>query len=154
MQLVHGNMWRVWDKADLFLITTNSTVRDDGRLVMGRGIAKEACSRFSQFDIAMQFGQWILRFCPDRPYGLIVSPLWTSNSARKLGCFQVKHHWSEPASLELIQLSTNQLIHLAQHYPDKQMHLNFPGVGNGKLTTKEVLPIISALPNNVTVWQR
>lgn len=37
-----GNMWTAYAAADLFLISTNSTIRQDGALVMGRGIARQA----------------------------------------------------------------------------------------------------------------
>ena len=34
-----GNMWTAFDETALFLLTTNSTVKRNGALVMGRGIA-------------------------------------------------------------------------------------------------------------------
>lgn len=37
-----GDMWSVYDDADLFLITTNSTLKKNGALAMGRGIAQQA----------------------------------------------------------------------------------------------------------------
>ncbi|MCO5205659.1 MAG: hypothetical protein M9928_11545, partial [Anaerolineae bacterium] len=45
-QYRQGDMWSAWDSADLFVITTNSTLRADGALVMGRGIARQARNRF------------------------------------------------------------------------------------------------------------
>jgi hypothetical protein len=46
MKLTNGNMWSAYPQADLFLITTNSTLKNDGCLVMGKGIALEAAQRF------------------------------------------------------------------------------------------------------------
>ena len=40
MQLARGDMWSAYDGADLFLVTTNSVVTHDGKLVMGAGIAR------------------------------------------------------------------------------------------------------------------
>jgi hypothetical protein len=46
-QYKRGDMWSAWDSADLFVITTNSTLRlGDKNLVMGRGIALQAKSAF------------------------------------------------------------------------------------------------------------
>ena len=45
MILEHGDMWSVFGKTDLFCITTNSFIRRDGQLVMGRGIALAAKKR-------------------------------------------------------------------------------------------------------------
>ena len=35
-----GDLWTAFAPTNLFLITTNSTIRKDGALVMGRGIAQ------------------------------------------------------------------------------------------------------------------
>ncbi len=48
-----GNMWTAYEPADLFLITTNSTIRRDGALVMGRGIARQAKERFPDLDVTL-----------------------------------------------------------------------------------------------------
>lgn len=48
-------MWTAYDDADLFLITTNSTLKKNGVLVMGRGIARQACDRCPGLDTALQF---------------------------------------------------------------------------------------------------
>jgi hypothetical protein len=102
MQLQYGDMWTAWDSADLFAITTNSTITKDGRLVMGRGIAQQARDRFPGIDkeLASQFTSG------DR-YGLLVSPQWP---AQKLAAFQVKIHWRSKASLDLIEYSASCLL--------------------------------------------
>lgn len=56
-----GDMWTAYEPADLFLITTNSTIRPDGALVMGRGIARQARDRFP--GLAEVLGQHILNIC-------------------------------------------------------------------------------------------
>jgi len=83
-----GNMWSAYDDADLFVLTTNATIKRNGALVMGRGIARQARNRFPGLDTAL--GQQILSVCGSQgEYGLLVSPRW---SAAKLGMFQVKFH--------------------------------------------------------------
>ena len=144
-----GDMWAAFATTDLFLITTNSTIRKDGVLVMGRGIARQARERFPGLDAAI--GKQILSLCGNEgQYGLLVSPRWPE---AKLGAFQVKAHYSQPAGLELIRHSTAMLCAWCAMHPDAQVILNYPGIGNGRLHSKTVLPIIGQLPKQVTIWE-
>lgn len=156
-QFCTGNMWTAYESADLFLISTNSMLRRDGALVMGRGIAKEARDRFPGLDKAL--GQQIQKQCgnpsaPLRPglgvYGLLISPRWP---AARLGAFQVKTNAMQAASLVLIQKSTTALCVWCQEHPQASVHLNFPGIGAGRLLREKVLPIIEQLPETVCIWE-
>jgi hypothetical protein len=40
----------------------------------------------------------------------------------------------------------------AEEHPEVEIHLNMPGVGSGRRSLQEVLPIIEVLPDNVHVW--
>ena len=116
---------------------------------MGRGIARQAKERFPGLDVVL--GGHIQALCGNQGiYGLLVSPRWP---AAKLGAFQVKQHYSQPASLELIRRSTTALCAWCAKHPDALVHLNFPGIGNGRLLREDVLPIIAQLPNQVTIWE-
>jgi len=85
-----GDMWSAWEISDLFLITTNGSFSTSGKLVMGRGIARQARDRFPGLDRALAK---TLR-TPGRRYGLLVSPRWPE---AKLGLFQVKlRYWGMP----------------------------------------------------------
>lgn len=146
-----GNMWTAFDEAALFLLTTNSTIKRNGALVMGRGIARQARDRFPGLDSAL--GKQILSVCGNpsallRPgqgqYGLLVSPRWPE---ARLGAFQVKRHYSQPASLELIRHSTAMLCTWCAEHPTATVAVNFPGIGNGRLRREDVLPIIMQLPD-------
>lgn len=144
-----GNMWTAYTTADLFLVSTNSTIRQDGALVMGRGIARQAKERFPGLDAAL--GRQVQALCGNQGiYGLLVSPRWP---AAKLGAFQVKRHYSQPARLELIRRSTAALCTWCADHPDTSVHLNYPGIGNGRLHREAVLPIIAQLPDQVTIWE-
>ena len=108
-----GDMWTTFTETDLFLITTNATIKRNGALVMGRGIARQARDRFPGLDVAL--GKQIKNVCGNPStqlrsgqgqYGLLVSPRWPR---AKLGAFQVKRHYSQLASLELIRRSTTAL---------------------------------------------
>ncbi len=163
MILRHGDMWSAWNQADLFLITTNSSTRTDGHLVMGAGIARQARDRFPGLDarlgrvikdmstVSVQFAHrgrtynsWVV------PYYLLVSPDWPR---AKIGLFQVKGRFNAPADPGLIKHSTEMLCQWCNEHPEAQVHLNFPGIGNGRLEPGDVLPLINELPDSVHVWQ-
>jgi hypothetical protein len=152
-----GDMWSVFHEADLFLITTNATLKQNGALVMGRGIARQARDRFPELDLAL--GRHIDRVCGDSvdarrsglgEYGLLVSPRWP---AAKLGAFQVKYHYSQPAELDLIARSAEALAVWCEAHPQARVHLNYPGIGNGRLNQIDVWPLVAQLPMQVAIWK-
>lgn len=148
-QFCRGDMWTAYDDADLFLITTNSTLKKNGALVMGRGIARQARDRFPGLDVTL--GREIARRCGSRgEYGLLVSPRWP---AAKLSAFQVKTDYARPAALSLIRLSAIALLIWCEEHPGAAVHVNCPGIGNGGLARAEVLPLLKSLPANVHVWE-
>lgn len=94
-------------------------------------------------------GRHIQALCSNQGiYGLLISPRWP---AAKLGVFQVKQYYSQPASLELIRCSTAALCAWCVEHPNALVHLNFPGIGNGRLRREDVLPIIAQLPDRVAI---
>lgn len=134
-------MWGVYDNAGLFLVTTNSYITPKGCLVMGGGIAKEARDRFTGLDKIL--GGKINHLST---YGLLISENWP------IGLFQVKRHYKENADLSLIRYSTNMLKMWANNHQNILVHLNFPGIGLGRLDPLDVYNVICTLPNNVNVW--
>jgi len=156
MILERGDMWSVFGKTDLFLITTNPIMRKDGAVVMGRGIAKQVADKFP--GLPWDFGRYLQQFSVlhRRPY--------TGNlgmyGGQDIGFFMVKDHWREPAQLSIIEQSVQSMLN-AMHYrgipggipPRLRWDLNFPGIGNGKLKREDVLPLIEKLPDNVHVWE-
>jgi len=148
MNIQYGNMWDVYDESDLFLITTNSFIKRNGALVMGAGIARQARDRFPGLDLAL--GRKIKHL---GKYGLIVSEKWPD---KKLGAFQVKYHFKDRAELNLISHSTEMLMEFIEtrRLYSSKIHLNFPGIGNGKLDKDAVLRVVEVLPDCVTLWER
>lgn len=103
-----------------YVITTNSYVKNDGSLVMGRGTALRAAQLHKDIpkilgDLIMLHGNvpFIL------PYNLISLP--------------VKWHWRDQADIALIQDSLIQLRYLLRMYPYDVVRIPRPGCGNGKL---------------------
>lgn len=139
-----GNMWDCLEEVDHFLITTNAIVKQNGALVMGAGLAKQARDAYPGLD--QTFGEAIEMWAENGVYGVI---LWAN---LKFGAFQVKHHFKDQANLHLITYSTGMLKVWAQTKGDQKFALNFPGIGNGGLPYDQVKPIVDLLPNNVQVW--
>ena len=143
-----GDMWSVLATTDLFAITTNSCIKRNGALVMGRGIAKVVRDRWPGIDIAA--GNMITNTVGSMgKYGLLVSPGWPD---KKLGLFQVKFMYSDQADCDLIDFSVTKLLEWQNAHPGKRVDLNFPGIGNGGLSIDVVKPIVDALPKNIHIW--
>ena len=154
MILEKGNMWNVFGKTELFLITTNPIIRKDGAVVMGRGIAKEVKERFPRFPYLM--AEQLSRAHPEIDADMhCCSPLATFDE-QLMGYFMVKRHWREPALKEIIANSVEHLLLLPLRYgfnSSARIDLNFPGIGYGKLKREDVLPLLEELPDNVHVWE-
>jgi GTP-sensing pleiotropic transcriptional regulator CodY len=152
MQVIIGDMWDEESKADLILVTTNSTV-DGWRLVMGRGAALEAASRYPSlpYDLAQRIHNW-REIKSLFTYGVVIVPPY-ANGVR-LGAFQVKYDWKSPAEIGLIDFSTSMLVAVARALPDWRIALNYPGIGLGGLPEKVVEPIIARLPANVYIYKK
>ena len=176
MKQQSGDMWSVTaglTPKDLFCVTTNAQVRKkDGALVMGRGIALEAAQRYP--GLQQEAGRRITEHLalrarlgrPDRFYGLLVIRAGTVPGLDfHLGLFQVKDHWKDEASPGLIASSARRLhaalspsLRLrAIHSPwaGGVGHLNYPGIGNGRLTPEIVAPCLLVLKDlPVTLWRK
>lgn len=143
MKLATGNMFD--HPASLILVTTNSFIRYNGELVMGRGAAAELRRHMPNAESV--FGG-LIRKVPGvgmwKRYGVM--------TCGPYGIFQVKYHWSKPAVPDLIENSVSCLQSIAHNY--HSISLNYPGIGNGGLTREVVWPLIKGLPGNVTVWTK
>lgn len=133
------DIWSVYGQPGVMVgITTNGTVKDNGRLVMGRGVAKQAKDRIKDID---------------RKLGTLV--LACGNTVilynKLLFTFPVKHNWWEQANLPLIDRSANSLNNISVADPLTRFYLPRPGCGNGRLDWKDVKPLLVHLPDNVIV---
>ncbi len=144
MNLIRGDIWSVWKKPlHTCCITTNSVIVN-GRLVMGKGIAKEAANRF-----------------PDLPkiMGLAIAgmtePYYLRECPQQLICLQTKIHWRDPSPLWLVQRSLEKLGEIAERNPSRIYNLPRPGCGQGRLDwVSQVRPLFKTLPTNIFVWHQ
>jgi len=139
-----GNIW--YAKATIICITTNGDVKKNGELVMGRGIAHQATTRYP--GLAKLFGDEV------KMYGNTYCPTPYLDEGRLLALFPVKHHWMDPADLNLIRTSTEQLFAQAIAFPHAIFVLPRPGCGNGRLKWEDVKPIVEILPDNVHIYSQ
>ena len=142
-----GNMWRMDPEPDVWFVTGNSTLRKDGKLVMGAGAALQARRIFPGCD--EYFGKVVAETCGSGGvYGILVHPEY------KLGLFQTKRHWKESASLTLVYNSAVHLLEFLSRHNDHVVSLNFPGIGKGGLDKTSVIRHATRhLPDNVVIWQ-
>lgn len=132
---------------ELFLFTGNSYRRKDGALVMGRGAAAAVKEMYP--GINYQFGLQIdhLSF-----YGIKIVHHAAASRAN-IGVFQVKLHFAWNAELSIIKDSLVYLDALAVEGPYSAIHMNFPGVGFGRLSQEEVEPLLQRLPDSVIIYR-
>jgi hypothetical protein len=143
-----GDMFEEYDRADLFCITTNSYVREDGALTMGAGAAKQLRIWMRPQPYAGRLGSFIKQACGHLgTYGLM-------EADGRIALFQTKTHWKEKAPLNLIAKSTLQLLKWTAKHPTATVYLNYPGIGCGGRDKNEVRPIVEELPDTVHVWTR
>ena len=127
------------------IVTTNSFLTSETKLVMGKGAAWELKMKVPGIDY--EFGKMILEKCGHLGrYGLLLY--------RGYGALQVKYRFNEKANLELIKFSLGKLASVANKSPRYWFNVNFPGIGNGGLNKVDVLPLLEVLPRNVYVWRK
>lgn len=131
---------------NFILITTNRIVKRDGKLVMGAGAAKQA--RDSLVGIDSFFGEMINKHPHPDTYGILLG--------KRYGAFQVKHHFKDEANLDLIRNSLHILKIISNSMPLRTFSINFPGIGNGKLSYEDVISVIDSydLSDNITFWTK
>jgi hypothetical protein len=134
-----------WELPNVYLFTGNGIIKNNGGIVMGRGAALQVRNRYLGVDKA--FGSLIAA----NPTAYVLMHKLVAK--QYIGWFKVKNHWQQPADLKLIEKATGILSIIAKDYPIHTYHMNFPGVGNGRLNDAQVMPIIESLPDNVWIYR-
>ena len=127
------------------IVTTNSFLTSEVKLVMGRGAAWVLKMKVPGID--QVFGKMISESCGHLGrYGLLFH--------RRFGALQVKYRFDEKARLDLIEFSLEKLTEKAEESPSSTFNINYPGIGNGGLRKPEVRPLLGILPDNVFIWEK
>ena len=127
------------------IVTTNSFLTSEVKLVMGRGAAWILKMKVPGIDRV--FGKMISETCGHLGcYGILFH--------QRYGALQVKYRFDEKARVELIEFSLRKLAEIARKSPESKFNINYPGIGNGRLMKEEVSPFLNVLPDNVCVWEK
>jgi hypothetical protein len=134
MKEIFGDLFEQKD-ADAICITTNGSVKKNGKAVMGRGCAREANRRWNCAKILgkaiKERGNVPMIFHRTEDYAVV--------------SFPVKHRWWKKADLNLIRSSAKHLVMLTNTNGWKKVILPRPGCGNGRLDWKDVKPILEPI---------
>jgi hypothetical protein len=134
MKEIFGDLFEQKD-ADAICITTNGSVKKNGKAVMGRGCAREANRRWNCSKILGK----AIKECGNVPM------IFRRTEGYAVVSFPVKHRWWEKADLNLIRGSAKRLVELVNYHGWKKVILPRPGCGNGKLDWKDVKPILEPI---------
>lgn len=139
MRTAEINLWTAYEQGAHIAITTNGTINDRDRAVMGRGCAAEAVQRFKGINkyLALCLHKWGNRTFIFKSQRLITFP--------------VKHHWRETADFKLIETSAIQLMEIINKYDLPVVYLPRPGCGNGHRNWDDIRPIIEPILDNRVV---
>jgi len=117
-----GDIWKV-PAEEWICITTNSFVKKDKTLAMGKGIAGEALDRFPELNKIL--GEFVIRTCGHLGfYGTAIVTKY------KLVALQTKYNFKDKSTYELIKKSINKLV---SHHLPNNINIAFPGIGYGGL---------------------
>jgi hypothetical protein len=140
VQVVKADIWDMRLEVDWIVIPTNIGWTQDGKNVMGAGLAKQAMQRYT--GLAERYGAFCRAYgerTPVVPYvrhGLVLFPV-------KPMAANPSYSWRQDASLELIERSARELALLAPMI-DGPVGVPVVGCGNGNLSESDVIPILEA----------
>lgn len=144
MKIVNRNIWDDVDELDYIGVTTNSTLKKTGDLVMGAGIAKEAKKRYPE--CPKFFGEIVKkRNAENGFYGMIIY--------NKIFALQTKVHWRDKSPIEVVEKSLAMLSVAAGAAPHMKIGIPFPAINNGGRSVEDIMPLLQKLPDNITVYK-
>ena len=121
MKEIEADLWRML--CDARVVTTNGTITNKGRGVMGKGVAKDAKDRYP--GVEAKLGRLLRRdgnhvcVLAEYPIPLVALP--------------VKHEWHQKGDYDLIKRSVIELVALVDARGWQVVMLPRPGCGNGQL---------------------
>ena len=150
-----GDMRDYLVESDIFIFSANATIKNNGELVMGAGLAKQVKDTYTE--LPLLFGKYIQSVTRSGGFYGTVIPITEQLDHPLIIPFQVKYNWWEKANLELIKKSARTLdFMLLRIFNDKCIiNMNFPGIGNGGLHKPEVIGRLDSLKNstlNYNIW--
>lgn len=150
MKIINADIINSCTNDTILLFTGNSYIGKTG-LAMGQGLALQIKLLYPSIPVAlgakiMQTCGHLGKYCVQFPFHSLM-PVYD----RQIGAFQTKYHFKDKSDLKLIRESTEYLMGFMDKFSYK-IALNFPGVGLGGLSVEQVYPIISILPDTVSIY--
>ena len=134
-ELFNQDLWELYDKGNWIAITTNNVVKNNGEVVMGRGVALEAARRLPS--LPKELGN-LLRSSN------LNNPCCFSNY--RLVTFPTKYHYRNDSDILLIQHSAEFLSNWFSNKPQiEAIYIPRPGCGNGNLNWEDVKLVIEPI---------
>ena len=132
MKIVKGDIWDWYEEYNhTICITTNGIIRNNGKLVMGAGIALDASDKIKGLDTTL--GR-LVKWYGNKPFYLPDINIMS---------FPTKCHWRDPSFLNLIIKSAELIKEMAEFYELPIIYSPVPGCSNGGLDKGLVLPALA-----------
>lgn len=145
--ITNGNIFDYIGKADCICITTNGTIKSNGELVMGAGVAKQFYDMYNnEFDIARRLANKLYKgskinklHVVDQKDNICYLALNAKhNKGTHVLSFPTKNHFMDKGSLDLIIQSAKRAVIFANIYNCNSIIISSPGTGCGRLNENEV----------------
>jgi hypothetical protein len=136
MKEITADLWM--QLCDVRCVTTNGTITNIGRGVMGRGVAREAKDRYP--GVEAHLGRMLRRFGNHTMLLVEAAP-----DRIPLVAIPVKHEWHQRADLLLVKRSIEELVALTEKQGWQNVMLPRPGCGNGQQKWEDVERIVRPL---------
>lgn len=127
------DFWEIEFDFDALLVTTNGVVKNDGRLVMGAGIARQFARQYPM--LPRTFGDWV------RKVGNVPCCAHIDTD-RAIISMPTKHHFKDKSDIQLIADSAMEVAKIVNHWGYARVLAAAPGCGMGGLKWEQVRPIL------------
>lgn len=133
MKVIKGDLLDPTPDVDAVCVTTNLQRRRDGTAVMGAGIALAAHKKWNlHADLGVLLHLGVKETVVIKRVGVL-----------HIVAVPTKDHWKENSSIELIEKSLKELVHITTHERN-WLNVWVPSMGtnNGRLSTDLVWPVM------------
>ena len=144
---------RIWRPDDLLIFTSNGVVKKDGRLVMGRGIARVVRDYYSGIDRV--FGKLVSLY-GNKPFLIYARKFGKPECPLYVMSFPTKHHWKQSSDPELIRKSKELAVKIIENKKNSLIKSGIIrilcplwGTENGGLSLEEVRDELINFKNRV-----
>jgi len=150
-----GNMWERLNEPhnELFIVTTNNVIKNNGELVMGAGVAKQAALKFPGLPFLM--GNFISKLeVPDYHFFILDEvKQWNDKYGQHvlIGALQTKRHYKDNSDVTLVKTSISKLNNYA-NTTNTTINCPLPGTGLGGLKKESVKKFTDKSPDNICYW--